>query len=455
MSADQAIKAIRDVTKGSSYEGKLFLVGGYVRDKLLGRPLPEDIDIVLEGDGVALAQFLHMEGISSHAPVIYPRFGTAKLMVHGVDVEIVGARRESYESESRKPTVHEATLLDDAVRRDFTVNTLMENLHTGAILDPLGRARADLERRVIVTPLDPVDTFKDDPLRMLRAIRFAVRLDFEIDPACEAAIRSQADRLKIVSGERIRDEVVKMLMGPRPGIALREMQQTGLLALFAPELEQMVGVEQNDFHIYDVWEHTMRAIEALPPEANLVTRLGLLLHDLGKPATKSTDAKGNTHFYLHEDVGLEPAAKLLRRLRLPNDTSRVVLNLVKMHMRPGGYNKRWSDGAVRRLLRDAGEHFDELMMLCRADAAARRLDVSPPEFEGLLDRVRKVEAKFDAQTAESPLSGEEIMAATGRPASPEVGKLKAMLADAVLDGSLKPEDKEGALSLLREALRKT
>jgi poly(A) polymerase len=445
-----AIDEIRQATFGTPYEGRLFLVGGYVRDKLLGREPNEDLDIVLEGDGVELALFLHSQGISAHRPVVYRRFGTAKLEVSGVSVEVVGARAESYESHSRKPSVWQATLEDDAKRRDFTVNTLLEGIHTGDIVDPLGRGREDLAAGLIVTPLDPVETFRDDPLRMLRAIRFACRLDFAIASECEAAVRSQAERLSIVSGERIRDELSKMLVGPRVGAALRDIQRLGLLAVFAPAIEAMVGVIQNRYHLYDVWEHTVRAVEALPEGASLVLRLAALLHDVGKPLTRSVGDDGEVHFFEHERVGLGAARELMRDLRFPSSVIAEVLKLIRMHMRPGSYGKRWSDGAVRRLLRDAGNSFEDLLTLCAADGSARRLDLEPPDLDGLRAHAARVEARFSSAGPVAPLTGNEIMAHLGIEAGERVGQLKDALSNAVLDGRLLPDDTEGAIRLLDE-----
>lgn len=451
MSLASAIRRIREITKGTDYEGQLFLVGGYVRDRVMGLTSGDDIDIVLEGDGVALARFLHQQGVSRHAPVLFPRFGTAKLEIDGVDVEIVGARAESYAETSRKPTVERAGLMEDAKRRDFTVNTLLENLQTGETLDLLGRALSDLAAGVIVTPLDPETTFRDDPLRMLRAVRFAVRLGFRMDENCAQAIRDQAGRLGIVSGERIREEFTKMLVGPEAGRSLRMLQELGLLAEFAPELQAMVGVDQNEAHLWDVWEHTVRAVEALPPSAGLNARLAMLLHDVGKPQTKTVDEQGDIHFYQHEAAGLEPTTQFLTRLRFPNDIIQAVLKLVRMHMRPGGYSPLWSDGAVRRLLRDAGPAFDDLMLICRADAAARRPDAVPPQLDALLERVRRVEAEFVSAEARSPLTGKEIMEHLGIGAGMMVGRLKLALEEAVLEGNLTPEDKPAAYRMI-EAL---
>ncbi|MEP0767472.1 MAG: HD domain-containing protein [Fimbriimonadia bacterium] len=446
---DEAIAKLRDATSGTEYENSLFLVGGYVRDKRLGIPPADDLDLVLEGNACTLASFLFHRSVSSHAPVLYPRFGTARVQVAGVPVEIVGARRETYDPFSRKPHVVQTDLATDALRRDFTVNTLLENLHTGEMFDPLGRGMEDLSQRILRTPLEPQRTFRDDPLRMLRAVRLACKLGFAIAEDCEEAIRVEADRLRIVSGERIRDELTKMLLHASAGTALRRLERLGLLAAFAPELQAMVGCEQNGVHICDVWEHTVLAVEGLPPDASLPLRLATVLHDVGKPLTKSVDEDGRIRFYDHQVAGLAPAKAFLRRLKFPNHVTADTLNLVRLHMRPGGYSPQWTDGAVRRLLRDAGPLFDDLLILCRADAAARRVDLAPPDLDGLEERARKVATDFHADDAKSPLSGREIMDALGIQPGDEVGRLKNELTEAVLDGRLAKGDKEGALRMLR------
>ena len=446
---DRAIAQLRNATYGTEYENSLFLVGGYVRDKHLGLPPSEDLDLVLEGNACNLASFLFHRGASSHAPVLYPRFGTARIQVEGVPVEIVGARRETYDPFSRKPHVVQTDLASDALRRDFTVNTLLENLHTGEISDPLGCGMEDLSKRILRTPREPQRTFRDDPLRMLRAVRLACRLGFSIAEDCELAIQAEAGRLRIISGERIRDELTKMLLHASAGTALRKLERLGLLTAFAPELQAMVGCEQNWAHIYDVWEHTVVAVERLPHDASLPLRLATLLHDVGKPLTKSVDEDGRIRFYDHQSAGIAPAKAFLRRLRFPNDVIADTLGLIRLHMRPGGYSPQWTDGAVRRLLRDAGPLFDELLVLCRADAAARRDDLEAPDLDGLEERARKVEADFHAADAKSPLSGREIMDALGIPPGDEVGRLKDELTEAVLDGRLAMGDKEGALRMLR------
>ena len=366
---DRAIEILRRATKGSAYEGRLYLVGGIVRDKLLHKPPEEDIDIVLEGDAAELAEFLHHGKAAAGRPVIFARFGTAMIMVAGRQVELVGARTESYDAASRKPSTSPGTLLDDVLRRDFTINTLLENLHTGEILDLTGQAASDLRDKIIRTPRNPLETFDDDPLRMLRAVRFAARLGFTIHSETYAALRDRSPRLSIVSGERVREEFVKILMTPHATQALESLRETGLLDVFAPEIAATYGVSQNIYHIYDVWTHTMKVLEAIPIEDGIALRLAALTHDIGKPATRSVGETG-VHFYSHQAVGAEMSRRLMRRLKFSSSEIDEVTYLVSMHLRVGEYSRQWSDAAVRRLIRDTGERLEHLIALTRADKAA-------------------------------------------------------------------------------------
>lgn len=471
----KTVDRLRAATRGTEYEGRLYLVGGFLRDRALGLPLPEDVDLVLEGDALALAQFLHRQGLSEHHPVLYPRFGTAMISVGGHTVELVSARAESYEAASRKPRVRRATLLDDALRRDFTINTLMENLHTGEELDLTGRARTDLAAGIIRTPLDPHLTFYDDPLRMLRAVRFAVRLGFEIEAETWEAIRQMAERLNqmgpeppVVSAERIRDEFVKIIMASTPwrGSAsparlpapdthcsavvrgLEMLLEANLLAQFFPELVQMVGVTQNEWHLYDVWTHTLEALRHLPPEASLEVRLGLLLHDVGKPATRSVDARG-VHFYEHQFVGARMARAALSRLRFTNDQIRDVTALVERHMRLGEYRPGWSDAAVKRLIRDLAPYTEELFLIARCDMAAMNPDVPKGDLDALRARMDELNRLSNVVQIHSPLDGNEIMETLGIPPGPTIKAAKEFLTNEVIEGRLAEEDKETARRVLR------
>ena len=455
MSADTetVLDTLRAATRGTEYDGRLFLVGGFVRDQVMGLPSPgDDIDLVLEGDALALAKFLRARRAADHEPVVYPRFGTAMVVVEGRDVELVTARVESYAPDSRKPDVVEpGTLLEDAKRRDFTINTLLQSLHTGEITDPLGRAYADLGARIIRTPTDPLLTFQDDPLRMLRAVRFAARFGFTIEPFTWKAIRQSAERLAIISGERIRDEFCKTLMTARPTLGLELLRDSGLLAQFAPELMEMVGVTQNEFHTYPVWDHTLVALDSLPPDASLTLRLATLFHDVGKPSTKGVGEDGRVHFYSHQEVGAEMTRRWMNRLKFSNDEISAVTRLVAQHMRIGEYRPAWTDAAVRRLMRDLGPQLDDLFEIHRVDVSALapgHTDIS--RAAELRARMRPIQEAQDISTLTSPLDGQELMARLGLPPGRRLGEVKEYLTGEVVEGRLAPDDKAGAERLARE-----
>ncbi|MEJ5296561.1 MAG: HD domain-containing protein [Armatimonadota bacterium] len=452
---DEAISTIRNAFCGSPFEGKLFLVGGLIRDRLLGLPPEQDIDLVCLCDALEAARWLQNAGVADHSPVVYPRFGTAMVSVRGIQVELATARRESYAPHSRKPErVEPATLEEDVLRRDFTVNTLLEDLFTGERLDLTGRALPDLEARIIRTPLDPNETFIDDPLRMLRAVRFAAKLEFQIEEDTWNAIRECAGRLEIISRERIRDELAKTLMlhPRRAARGLDLMMQSGLMAQFAPEIVEMVGVEQNVFHLYDVWTHTLKAIENLPEESSLDERLAMLLHDVGKPRTRTVDEAGGVHFYGHQQVGAEMAGELLHRLKFPNQTVTRVSRLVAQHMRIGEYSDEWSDSAVRRLVRDLGEDMESLFTIAEADRAACNPEHHYLDPAAVRGRIRKVQEEADYARVQSPLDGREIMRIAGLAPGPEVGRLKDYLVNEILEGRLAEGDRKAAERLLRQKL---
>jgi poly(A) polymerase len=455
---ERTLEKLRNATASEEYAGNLWLVGGYVRDKLLGIEQDgDDIDIVLEGSSADLAAELDNAGITEHAPVTYPRFGTAMVTIDGVSVELVTARRESYAAGSRKPDqVEPATIAEDAHRRDFTINTLLENLHTGDIVDPLGAGRRDLENGVIRTPLPPGETFTDDPLRMLRAVRFAARFDFKIDAAAWSAITEKSDLLtSTVSSERIRDEFNKVLLGNNPANGLALLLGSTLLERFAPELTAMVGVTQNEFHNQPVWEHTLTALTNLirnRPDAPLLLRLAMLLHDCGKPATRTVGQDGRVHFYGHEDIGASIAREFLYRLKFSHADIDKVTSLVALHMRIGEYKPdEWTDAAVRRFVRAAGPLLEWLFEIHRSDVAALGPMFQDMTRANLLrERIAHLQSTHDALTMESPLSGVEIIAILGLAPGPEVGQIKAALTDAVVEGRLNPLDKEAAATLARD-----
>ncbi len=455
---DTTLQRLREALRGTPYEGKVYLVGGYVRDKLLGRPLPSDIDLVLEGDALALAQFLYERGVAEHRPVTYPRFGTAMVHVAGALVELATARAESYHDASRKPNaVRPATLHTDALRRDFTVNTLLENLHTGEIIDPLGIALTDLQAKVLRTPRDPHETFYEDPLRMLRAVRFAAQLGFTIDAGVYQAILEQAERLAIVSIERVQTEFTRLMDIPQAHEGLQMLLKTRLLHQFGQPLLPMVGCTQNEYHLYDVWTHSLKTVEYIDPSGLDLPawelRLAALLHDVGKPATRTVDADGGVHFYEHDRVGAQIAAEWLRTLRYSNATVERVATLVRMHMRPGFYTPEWKDSAVRRLIRDAGALLEPLLRLVQADIRAQRQDVPHADIDALRQRIQQVQAAQPIAAWQSPLTGKQIMERFGLKPSPLVGRIKSYLEEQVLEGRLASGDVEGAWRMAEEFLQ--
>jgi poly(A) polymerase len=331
------------------------------------------------------------------------------------------------------------------------VNALLRGLHDQKLLDPTGKGLADLKARTLRTPLDPIATFHDDPLRMLRAVRFRWQLQFQIAEGLYEAIQQEAVRLGVISEERIRDELLKMLTRPTAADALGDLMDLGLLDQFAPELVAMRGVEQGDYHFADVWEHTLAAIRNLAPGDALLT-LGTLLHDVGKPSTRRLDDKGATRFFGHEAVGAAIAAQFLQRLKFSNDEVDTVKSLVKNHMRLGS-SPELSPAAARRLIRDLGENLTRLLALVEADAGALKAGVKVMNLAQIRERIAEVQAATPRETLESPLTGEEIMALAGFPSGPDVGRAKTFLTERVLDGDLAPGDVENAKKLLKTYLQ--
>jgi poly(A) polymerase len=410
---------------------RAWAVGGFVRDRLLGRDHRE-IDIVVEGGrGPELAaHFARLTG--SAPPVVFERFGTAQVMWGDRAIEFASARAESYRDDSRKPDVQPAGIDQDLRRRDFTVNALLMDF-SGRVEDRLGTGLADLQAGLLRTPLDPVATFSDDPLRMLRAVRFAAQLGFKLDPSLLPAMRSLAGRLSppVVSVERIADELRKMLVSERPRKAVELLDAGGLLSGILPELAACRGVEQGGYHTHDVYGHTLRTVALTPPD--LVVRLAALFHDTGKPATAAPDGS----FLGHEKVGAELAAAALARLRFSNSVIERVAHLVRLHLRPVYYEAEWTDGAVRRLAREAGQDIGALLQLARADIAASAYD--KPEKLAELERRLAAVLEESPSRFSSPVTGEDIMRARGLKPGPEVGKLKARLDELVLEGEIEPK----------------
>lgn len=409
---------------------RAWAVGGFVRDHLLGRGQP-DLDVVVEeGDALQLAErFAQITG--SRRPALFPRFGTAQVTWRGRQIEFVTARSESYLPDSRKPEVRPATLREDLLRRDFTVNALLMDLD-GNVLDPLGGLR-DLERKILRTPRDPLETFNDDPLRMLRAVRLAVQLDFELDPSLLPAMRRLRERVRppVLSVERTNEELRKMLLSEHPARALELLDAGGLLEVLLPEVYACHGVEQGGWHTYDVFGHTLETVRHT--EADLVLRLAALFHDVGKPPTATPDGS----FHGHDAVGAELARQAMVRLRFSNAEVESVAQLVRLHLRPVFYSSDWGDGAVRRLAREAGPLLWKLVALARADIAASAY----PYGDKLDELERRLRAVLEETPSRMriPISGRDIMSARDLPPGPEVGRLKERLEELVMDGTLPPE----------------
>jgi putative nucleotidyltransferase with HDIG domain len=434
---EPAFAAVREQAQKRGF--RALVVGGYVRDRLLGADREtkiREVDILVEGKGAIQLATDVASAMKVHPPVVFERFGTAHLDFDHRALEFVSSRVETYDPSSRKPQVSPGTLKDDVMRRDFTVNTLLMDWD-GSVLDLTGRGLADLESRRIVTPLEPKSTFDEDPLRMLRAIRFAATLDFTLDPPVEAAIRDQSGRLQppTVSLERIRDEFSKLLVADQVGRGLELLDATRLLVRILPQLEAGKGMQQGGWHSHDVFGHALLAATLARPD--LTTRLAALLHDVGKPAVHEL-REGKPTFIGHQDVGAVMAGAALRHLRYPGEVVDAVTTLIRLHMRPIQYDPQgWEDKAVRRLVRDAGEQLDRLLALARADMQASHYpDVK--KIDDLEARIRRLDA--DAIAAiRSPLTGEELMQRFGRPPGPWIKRVKSALEEAIVDGALASE----------------
>ncbi len=433
-----------------------YVVGGYVRDILLERP-SKDIDFVCVGSGIRLAETV-AKALGPRVKVnVFKNFGTAQITWEDLNLEFVGARRESYRKDSRKPVVDDGTLEDDQKRRDFTINAMAISLNShdyGALVDPFDGV-ADLKRKIIRTPQDPLVTFSDDPLRMMRAVRFAAQLDFDIDADTFAAIRSQAARLKIVSGERIIDELNKVILCPVPSYGFKLLFHSGLLKQFFPEMVALHGVEYvgNQAH-KDNFFHTLQVLDNVAKVSDdLWLRWAAIMHDIAKPATKKFDKVHGWTFHGHEEKGARMTPAIFRRLKLPMDERMLfVQKLVRLHLRPIPLVKNVTDSAIRRLLFDAGDDVDALMKLCRADITSKNNEKVTRflrNFDIVEQKMAEVEQKDNLRNFQPPVSGDEIMAMYNLPPSRIIGELKEYIKEAILEGEIR-NDREEALALLRK-----
>jgi poly(A) polymerase len=420
----------------------VYAVGGFVRDLYLGIE-GKDIDFVVIGNALLFAERFKKKYRSGQL-VVYPRFGTAMLVYRQYKLEFVTARSEYYEENSRKPRVREADLRSDLSRRDFTINTLAMDLtpqNFGEVID-LYSGIKDINRKVIKTPLDPVITFSDDPLRILRAIRFATVFDFTLDKKVYQAILDTRERLNIVSQERITEEFQKLMLADNPSIGLKLLMETDLMNYILPELTLLAGVEQRqDYHHKDVFNHTLKVVDNVATKTEkFELRLAALLHDIAKPQTKRFVEGIGWTFHGHEDLGARMVARIGHRMRLPNTTIKYVQKLVRLHLRPMQLvDDSVTDSAIRRLIIDAGEQIDDLMLLCRADITSKnpqKVKRYLSNFDIVEEKIQQVGEKDKMRNFRVAIDGNIIMDTLQIPPGPIIGKIKKAITDAVLDGEV-------------------
>ncbi|MCM4170592.1 HD domain-containing protein [Arenibacter sp. TNZ] len=445
---------ISDAAKELSLDS--YVIGGYVRDYLLQKGTPKDIDIVAIGSGIDLAKLVAKKLPGSSEVSIFKNFGTAMIKFHDIEIEFVGARKESYQRDSRKPIVENGSLEDDQKRRDFTINALAISLNKknyGQLLDPFDGI-GDLKRQLIRTPLDPTITYSDDPLRMMRAIRFATQLNFIIHPESLQAIADNKERIKIISNERIVDELHKILASTKPSLGFSLLHATALLPFIMPELVALEGIEEieGQRHKDNFW-HTLEVVDNISLNTNNVwLRWAALLHDIGKAPTKKFDKKIGWTFHGHEFLGSKMVYRLFKRLRLPlNEKMKFVQKMVLMSSRPIVLSEDFvTDSAVRRLIFDAGDHVEDLMTLCEADITTKNPKKQKRyrnNFKIVRQKIEEVEERDHVRNFQPPISGEEIMKAFNLKPSKEIGMIKEAIKEAILEGEI-PNEYDAAYQLM-------
>lgn len=443
---------IKDLADKTSTE--VYVIGGYVRDRIMGRPFKNDVDILVIGSGIdfatKLGDFLHTK------VAVYKSFGTAMLVYDGLDVEFVGARKESYRRDSRKPIVEDGTLQDDQNRRDFTINAMAYSLNAatyGQLLDPFDGVR-DIENGVIRTPLAPKETFSDDPLRMMRAIRFATQLNFKIDVQAIEAIVETKERIQIISKERIADEMNKIILSKKPSIGFKYLFDTGLLQLVFPAMANLYGVEYVDGRGHkDNFYHTLEVLDNVAElSEDLWLRWAAIMHDIAKPATKRFDKRIGWTFHGHEDRGARMVPKLFAEMKLPlNEKMKFVQKLVQLHLRPIVLAQDIvTDSAVRRLLFEAGDDIDALMLLCHADVTTKnefKKKKYRDNFELVKQKLKDVEERDHLRNWQPPVTGADIMHVFGLGPSKQVGVIKNAIREAILEGDI-PNERMAAYNFM-------
>ncbi|MEJ2103062.1 MAG: CCA tRNA nucleotidyltransferase [Ignavibacteriaceae bacterium] len=434
---------------------EVFVVGGFIRDLILKKEV-EDIDFLVIGDVAKYAKsFANSVGIDDI--VIYKNFGTAHFNHQGLNFEFVAARKESYKKTSRKPTVSEGTFSDDISRRDFTINTIAASVSAekfGEVTD-LFNGIDDIERKIIRTPLNPMETFDDDPLRILRAFRFASQLNFEVADDILKAAEEMRERLSIVSQERITDEFLKILKSPKPSIGLTLLQKSKVMEVIFPEISKMIGVEQrDDYHHKDVFYHTLEVVDNISKKTDDVwLRFAALVHDIAKPKTKRFVKGIGWTFHGHEELGARMMKSIFKRMKLPMGKLDYVERLVRLHLRPIALvSDEVTDSAIRRMVVAAGETLDDLITLCRADITSKNPDKRErylQNYEIVMQKVKEVEEKDKLRAFQSPVSGDVIMDVCNLKPSKKVGEIKSAIEEAILDGVITNNYEEAYNYLLK------